>query len=303
MFAGNRLISILAQGTASFLLGFCLFTSSALHAGLLSKARLKLEKSIRDCEWRLSSREITNKSHLLVSQSIPGYYGLSQSSASSEYREYDAEVFRRAQIKLDGLGLMHPPEPGVVLDKLIMVTHQMEEMQAATAKLLSQPLYQSIPSLMLVSPRFPIIDKHLGRKAAFFQISKSGELSRPIVAREVIFMGGFSAYCLANSVRKMIEAAEEQGMQEITLRFLPEYIYDSEGVGHRSLIQFVQLGRATSQAFFTNMNEDLMRFIVNKLTSEPNSFQKTRQTLAGRYVMRNSNLKINVIVDSQVDSL
>lgn len=227
-------------------------------------------------------------------KSVPGIEQLDEA-----LREEGPEGMRKRQVlnavqsQLDLYGREYPSIRRTHFDRLLVVTHPLEGQQPKIADLLLSRPYSKIFNLQLISRYFPLKDRRLTQLASFYQVSDSGRLARPVTAGEFIFVGGNARECLAETVSSVIAEAERSGLPQITLRFLPRYIYEMPGV--RMLKDLNKYSSETD--FFAFLNKSVLAKSIGRLTVQSGTFAKNDKMLVGTYRSLGSPLKINVLIE------
>lgn len=114
---------------------------------------------------------------------------------------------------------------GDILSELVVVTHQKEVWQLATADLLQSPRFIQMPRVLLVGRAYGAVDPDFARSATLAVMSEGGKLRYPTTAKNIYLMGGYAAYCLSETVENLIRNAQAHGLSEIKLHFVSDLIY------------------------------------------------------------------------------
>lgn len=144
----------------------------------------------------------------------------------SEIRDLLRELESEIAHPTLSLFLAHPRGP---LDAFIVSTHQMPQLQAATARMFSQPRFRNVPRLALASPVFAVVSAEYVRGASRLDLSHGGGLSFPISARHIYLAGGYAGLCLANTVKALVLSARRLGQTDMTLHYFTDLVYVEDG--------------------------------------------------------------------------
>ena len=145
------------------------------------------------------------------------------------------------------------PGPDQIFDKLVVVTHQRAELQESTIQVLQSLVYAQTPNVIIASPQFSFQFPFGNWRPTYIQNGDDEMLGYPFVAKEVVFMGGYSALCLAITIHNIVMEAERLAMPEITLRFLSKYIYEIENYAP-TIQQLFSKKKILEKDFFPYLN-------------------------------------------------
>lgn len=200
----------------------------------------------------------------------------------------DDERFQ-AQSRLDELSRRPLPQPGKILNDIVIITHQLDSKQEATTDFLSE--FIVTPRVLILGNRdFLLKSKGLAEKASYFQISNGGEISpKRFLAKNVTFLGGVAEVCLSRSINDILDQAMQAQMTEINLHFMARHIYGSP---------IIPVGRITAQSFAQTLKDTLFLRRADRLTAIENSFRNSAFDLEIQFIIESSpRLKVSVHVE------
>lgn len=188
------------------------------------------------------------------------------------------------------------PGPDQIFDKLVVVTHQRAELQESTIQVLQSLVYAQTPNVIIASPQFSFQFPFGNWRPTYIQNGDDEMLGYPFVAKEVVFMGGYSALCLAITIHNIVMEAERLAMPEITLRFLSKYIYEIENYAP-TIQQLFSKKKILEKDFFENIEQNIMSFESPAKSQVQGSFRASPYDLQGRYIVGDSSMRVHVIIE------